>query len=119
VTADEKFNKIFTGIQLILEEMREDRRQAAGDRRQAAEDRRRSDDRFEHLVREGREHMDAIRRDGARRERQTQRILVRIEREGRAIRRSLDEHTVLLRHIARRMDAGTNGRNGNGSHRRR
>lgn len=114
----DKSDKILAGIQLVLEEMRDMRREAQEDRRRADQDRRRADERFDAIVREGREQLAEYARDSVRRERTLNRSLLAIAREGRAIRRVLDEHTVLLRTIVRRLAIRANGRHGNGPSRR-
>jgi len=76
--------------------MREEMREM---RREADRDRARSDARFEKYV-----------ADTAKREADLSRALVIIGQTGRRILKTLDEHTVLLRQISRKLDVRGNGR---------
>jgi hypothetical protein len=101
------------GIRLILEEIRdlrregaEDRRRADEDRKRADEDRKRADRRFEQIVAESRE-----------REKGLHQALIVIGNVGRTIIRNQEEHTRLLKQILRQLRTSGNGRHsrGNGS----
>jgi hypothetical protein len=91
-----------------------DRRQAETDRRQAEADRRRSDQRFEALLVE-------FRQDSARREAATQKVLEATQAAfrdlravGQSIVKTLNRHTKLLEGIDRKLGARANGRPENG-----
>ena len=111
---------------MILEELRDLRRETRADRRQAGEDRRRadeerrqerlrSDERFEQIMRDFRE-------DSARREAVTQKAFKEIRVVGLSIVKTLNRHTRILEHntrILERMDrklgARDDGRPGPGN----
>jgi hypothetical protein len=103
-------------IKQVLEELRDlrremrddrrraeaDRRQAEADRRQAEMDRRRSDERFEHLLRN-------FRQDSARREAATQKAFKDVRTVGLAIVKTLNRHTSILERIDRKLGVRGNG----------
>jgi len=121
--ADRELKEIMHGIKLVLEEMRELRRESFGDRKTAAEDRRQATEDRRQAMEDRRQATedrawfrayleDARDREGrrVREQRARDRVIARI---GNTIVRTQREHTQLLQQIARRLDTRTNGR-GNG-----
>jgi uncharacterized protein (DUF3084 family) len=118
--ADRYLREISSGIRLILEEIREerrradedrkgadedrrqaneDRRQANEDRKRADEDRKRADQRFEEVCRQAAEDRKNLRR-----------LILMAGNIGMDIRRTLAAHTALLQRIVSKLDAPRNGR---------
>lgn len=112
---------VMHGIQLVLEEIRELRRESVDDRKRADEDRKcadkdrkRADERSERLHRESEERFARYVEESAQRERDLSRAIVMIGHFGRGIIKTQQDHTRLLEQILRAIRAGGNGRSGNG-----
>jgi len=119
---------VMDGIQLVLEEIRdlrrdsledrkradEDRKRADEDRKRADEDRKRADERWERLHRESEERFARDTQEAAEREKGLRQALVVIGNAGRRIIKAQEDHTRLLEQILRAIRAGWNGRSRNG-----
>ncbi len=102
---------IMAGIRLILEEMRDDRRRADLRFEEVV---RRSDDRMEAIARRSDERLEILaERWDEDRKRFNRTVLIAVQ-VAKDIRRTLKEHSVMLRAIARSLRTGSNGHGRNG-----
>jgi hypothetical protein len=119
--------QLLAGFQLILEEMREDRKRADEDRRKAdedrrkadedriraEEDRRRSEEKFQEMMRQiriDRRSFQATLNTVAQMGIRIERSLDRIDHSLHGIRQTLHGHGALLKQFSRKLDVRSNGK---------